>query len=155
MKYLIVTIFMLVLSSWVDANDKKVDSVSEPDQKLYLYRDLGIILFSSKFKNSDLYWMSFLSGGHADWTYYIQLEKSEFFDVWNQKVEIKELYKKYSSVRMYADESLKIEKAYDLKSAKSKHVLPKAMEQMFFKSEVPIKELTNQASGAPKSGAPS
>ena len=106
------------------------------DFKSYLFRDHGIIMFSSFTSNRELFWLSFLSGGHIDWTYYIEISKSEFFDVWHGNITIRDLYKNYSNVRMSAENSQEIENKYNLQIAIKLHVMPKAMEQMYFKSEV-------------------
>jgi len=107
------------------------------EKKHYLFRDHGMIMFSSFSDDQELYWLSFLSGGHVDWTYYIQVTSSEFFDVWRGIATLRDLHKKYSNVRMYAADSTAIENRYNLRPAIELHNMPKAMEQMHFKSEVP------------------
>jgi hypothetical protein len=106
--------------------------------KHYLFRDHGMILFSSISDNEQLYWLSFLSGGHADWTYYIKVTQSEFVDVWQGQSTLRDLHKKYSRVRMSATDSTAIENKHNLLAAIDLHNMPKAMVQMHFKSEVPI-----------------
>ena len=106
--------------------------------KHYLYRDKGYILFNSIFENEELFWLSFLSGGHVDWTYYIPITKDEFFSIWHKKITLESIYKKYSHIRMYASESHKLEQQYGLLEIIETHNLPSAIKQMFFKSEIPI-----------------
>lgn len=105
--------------------------------KNYLYRDDGYILFNSHFKNREYYWMSFLSGGHVDWSYYIEIKKPEFFSIWEGSNTISDIYKNYSDIRMSAPDSKKFENKFKLRNAIELHDLPPATEQMYFKSVIP------------------
>jgi hypothetical protein len=78
--------------------------------------------------------MSFLSGGHMDWKYYIQIEKADFFSLWNESIEITDIYSKFSDVYMSWQESAEIDKKFGLTNVRNMHQLPKAGEQMFVKS---------------------
>lgn len=79
------------------------------ESKHYLLRDHGMIMFSSSSEKDELFWLSFRSGGHMDWIYYIEISKPEFFDVWKGNLEIRDLYGNYSHIRMSPEESKKIE----------------------------------------------
>ena len=108
---------------------------SKVDKKYYLFRDKGYIFFNSFYGDSEIYWMSFLSGGHIDWEYYIQIKESEFFELWNQNTEIKEIRENYKKTYITTTESQGLDRKYELEKTIKLHDLSKAKET-FYKSVI-------------------